>query len=291
MNLFCFGIGYCAKTFVRRHGADLGRISGTVRTPDKAARLGGLGIEALLHAGGQPGPRTLDALARADAVLVSAAPDEAGDPMLRDLGPVVAAGGRLRLVIYLSTVGVYGDHRGAWIDETTPAKAVNPRGLRRLEAEAAWMELGRQAGFTVQSHRLAGIYGPGRNALIDLREGKARRVVKPGQVFNRIHVDDIAGAIAAGLRHPDTGGAFNVCDDEPGPPQDVVAFAAGLLGVEPPPEIAFADAAFSEMARSFYSENKRCRNECAKRDLGWMPQFPTYREGLRDLLMRDPALT
>jgi nucleoside-diphosphate-sugar epimerase len=283
VNLFCFGVGHCAETLIHRNGHAFRSISGTVRTLDKANRLRIEGVNAMVYAGGETGPVVSAALAGADALLVSAAPDEAGDPMLRQLGPTLEAAVGLRVVIYLSTVGVYGDHNGAWVDESTPVSPTSERGRRRVAAEAAWTDFGMRRGVTVQLHRLAGIYGPRSNAVADVRQGAARRIVKPGQVFNRIHVDDIAGAIAAGFAHPAVAGPFNICDDEPSPPQDVVAYAARMLGVAPPPKIAFEDATLSEMGRSFYSESKRCRNQRLKQELGYRLLYPTYREGLRAL--------
>ena len=190
-------------------------------------------------------------------------------------------------IVYLSTVGVYGDHGGAWIDEDTPLNATSERGRRRVAAEEAWARFGEARGITVQRHRLAGIYGPGRSAIDDLRDGTARRIIKEGQVFNRIHVEDIAGAALAGFEHPEEAGAFNVCDDEPCPPQDVVAHGAGLLGVEPPRAVPFAEAQLSEMGRSFYAENKRCSNRRLKERLGYRFRFPTYREGLAAIAAMD----
>jgi nucleoside-diphosphate-sugar epimerase len=266
------------------HASAFAAIAGTVRSPDKAAGLRRAGIAAHVWPGGEPEAATLAALAGADAILVTAAPGEAGDPVLADCRRALGQCGRLRQVIYLSTVGVYGDHGGAWIDETAPARPSNPRGRRRIEAEEAWTAFARERGIGLQCHRLAGIYGPGRSAIDDLRAGTARRIVKPGQVFNRIHVADIAGAIAAGLARPEVTGPINVCDNEPAPPQDVVAFAAALLGMPPPPETPFESAALSEMARSFYAENKRCRNTRLSGELGYGLRYPTYREGLRAVL-------
>ncbi len=283
MKLFCFGIGYSAETLIRLHGERFVSISGTVRTQAKAERLKAMGVNALVHAGGEPGPQTRAALAAADRLLVSAAPDEAGDPMLRQLGAALERAEDLAVVVYLSTVGVYGDHGGAWIDEDTPLKATSERGKRRVAAEEAWAAFGAARGITVQRHRLAGIYGSGRSAIDDLREGTARRIIKEGQVFNRIHVEDIAGAALAGFQHPEESGPFNVCDDEPCPPQDVVAHAASLIGVEPPRAVPFAEAQLSEMARSFYAENKRCSNRRLKERLGYRFRHPTYREGLASI--------
>jgi nucleoside-diphosphate-sugar epimerase len=189
--------------------------------------------------------------------------------------------------VYLSTVGVYGDHGGAWIDESASLKPTSERAKRRVAAEQAWTAFGEEHGVTVQLHRLAGIYGPGRNQIEDLRNGTARRIVKPGQVFNRIHVEDIAGAAMAGFLKPDIAGAFNICDNEPCPPQDVVAYGADLLGIPPPPETPFETAVLSEMARSFYSESKRCSNRRLRDVLGYAMRYPTYREGLKSLVAAD----
>jgi nucleoside-diphosphate-sugar epimerase len=283
MNLFCFGIGHSAETLIRLHGEGFRSIAGTVRTLAKAERLRAEGVHAIVYSGGAAGPLVAAALQEADALLVSAAPDEVGDPMLRQLRPELDRTENLRVIVYLSTVGVYGDHGGEWIDETTPVNPVSERGRRRVAAEEAWTAFGQARGVSVQLHRLAGIYGPRSNAVDDIREGTARRIVKPGQVFNRIHVEDIAGAAMAGFAHPDASGPFNICDDEPCPPQDVVAYAAKLLGVPPPPEIPFEQAQLSEMGRSFYSESKRCRNDKVKSVLGYEFRYPTYREGLSTL--------
>jgi NAD dependent epimerase/dehydratase family enzyme len=287
MNLFCFGLGYSAETLVRLHGSRFASISGTVRTLDKAMRLRANGINAIVYAGGSGGPLVRAALESADALLVSAAPDEAGDPMLRQLKGELMDAENLRTAIYLSTVGVYGDHGGARIDESAPLKPTSERAKRRVAAEQSWTAFGEEHGVTVQIHRLAGIYGPGRNQIEDLRDGTARRIIKPGQVFNRIHVEDIAGAAMAGFLKPDIPGAFNICDDEPCPPQDVVSYGAQLLGMGAPPEIPFSEAVLSEMARSFYSESKRCSNRRLKEVLGYALRHPTYREGLKSLAGSD----
>jgi nucleoside-diphosphate-sugar epimerase len=287
MNLFCFGFGYTAEALFRFHGARFASVSGSVRTLDKARRLMADGVDAIVYAGGEPGGALKAAITSADRLLVSAAPDEAGDPMLRQLQATLRRVDRLRTVVYLSTVGVYGDHGGGWVDESTPVSPIGERSRRRVKAEQEWIAFGAERGVAVQIHRLAGIYGPGRSAIDDLREGTARRIVKEGQVFNRIHVEDIAGAAMAGFEHPDVSGIFNVCDDEPAPPQDVVAYAAEALGVPPPPETPFAEAKLSEMGRSFYAESKRCRNDRLRTVLGYRLRYPSYREGLRALAEMD----
>jgi hypothetical protein len=272
VQLFVFGLGYSAGHFIARHGSRFSGITGTARTPGAGAATPTLAFS----------PEHRDAaiaerLARADVLLVSIPPDADGDPVLRAYGPQIAASS-IRRIVYLSTVGVYADHNGDWIDETA-ALAGAGRRRHRIDAEAAWLAL---AGARCTSLRLAGIYGPGRNALVNLRAGKAHRIVKPGQVFNRIHVDDIATAIARAVDHAGTG-VWNVCDDEPAPPQDVVTFAATLMGVAPPPEQDFASAEMSAMARSFYASNNRIANARIRRDLGWTPAYPSYREGLAAL--------
>lgn len=280
MNLLVFGLGYSAQAFVARHADMFASIAGTRRS----ARADVAGVAPLVFDDGRSDPALDAAIAQADVALVSIAPDEAGDPVLRACADALARASRLRRVIYLSTVGVYGDHGGGWVDETTPPRPASARSQARLAAERAWEEAAERHGFALDVLRLSGIYGPGRSAIDNLRRGAARRLVKPGQVFNRIHVDDIAGAIRACVLRDRAGAIYNVTDDEPAPPQDVVAFAAGLLGVAPPPEQDFETADLTPMARSFYGENKRVSNARAKDALGWTPLYPTYREGLRACL-------
>ncbi len=228
-------------------------------------------------------PRVIDALGDADAVLVSAAPDAFGDPVLRRLAEKIAAAPKLKKIVYLSTIGVYGDHGGAWIDETAELRPSNDRTRWRVTAERDWLALGEQTGKQVYVLRLSGIYGPGRSVIEKLRDGTAKRLIKPGQVFNRIHVADIAQAINACFVGSAPSGVYNVTDDEPAPPQDVVTYAAELLGVTPPPEQEFVAAQLSPMARSFYGENKRTSNKKMREVLGITPKFPTYREGIGGL--------
>uniref|UniRef100_UPI0021C8CEDC NAD-dependent epimerase/dehydratase family protein n=1 Tax=Microvirga sp. Mcv34 TaxID=2926016 RepID=UPI0021C8CEDC len=196
----------------------------------------------------------------------------------------IASAPRLRWIGYLSTVGVYGNADGDWVDETTPPNPASTRSRQRITAEREWLALGESASFAVQIFRLAGIYGPGRNALVKVADGTARRIVKPDQVFNRIHTADIAQVLMASIEHPSRNAVYNVADDEPGPPQDVIAYAAELLGREPPPEVPFDKADQTPMARAFYADNKRVRNTRIKTDLGVALRYPTYREGLKALL-------
>jgi nucleoside-diphosphate-sugar epimerase len=218
-------------------------------------------------------------------VLVSIPPDEAGDPVLRGF-PDVLAEAKPKSLVYLSTVGVYGDHCGAWVDEESACRPVSARSRQRLAAEEEWLSFSRKTNMPVAILRLAGIYGPGRGPLEKIRDGTARRIVKPGQVFNRIHVDDIAAIVEAAFDRR-AKGIYNGVDDEPAPPQDVFAYAAELLGVPPPPEIPFEEARLSPMARSFYAENKRVRNGKVKHALGVTLACPTYREGLRAVLEEE----
>jgi nucleoside-diphosphate-sugar epimerase len=278
LRLFAFGLGYSTLHFIQRHGRDFTKISGTVRSADKIASIEGHAIEALLFNTEGADPAIAARLADADVMLVSIPPGPSGDPALQEFGDLIAKSG-VRRIVYLSTLGVYGDHGGDWIDETAETAPAGGRQRRRLDAEAAWRAL---PGDRTTALRLAGIYGPGRNALLNLSAGKAHRIVKPGQVFNRIHVADIAQAIAGAIAH-EASGIWNVCDDEPAPPQDVVTFAAGLMGIAPPPEQDFADAEMSEMARSFYASSNRVSNARLKRDLGIALMYPTYRDGLAAL--------
>jgi hypothetical protein len=286
-TLVCFGLGYSAEHFIGMFGDAFERIIGTTRGGERAAvlnaHLAGR-LKALIFDGKLVTPELHSAIGHADAALVSIPPDENGDPVLRVFGDDFAHAPHLRSIVYLSTVGVYGDCGGAWVDEETPAKPGSARSRERLDAEQAWQQLGARRGIPVAILRLAGIYGPGQNALVQIARGNARRIIKPGQVFNRIHVDDIAQAVDTAFSR-DASGIFNVADDEPTPPGEPMAFAAQLMGVEPPPEIRFEDAApaMSPMALSFWQECRRVKNEKLKRALGVTLLYPTYREGLRAL--------
>ena len=269
-RFFIFGAGYSGKAFARASGQGA-PILGTTRSSGKFDVLRQAGIEPLRFDGSlTPAIRH---------ILVSIPPDEAGDPVLNAAGEAIRAKMPvLEWIGYLSTVGVYGDHGGAWVDESADCKPVSKRSMMRVAAEQQWLKLGQEIGKPVAILRLSGIYGPGRNALVNLEDGTARRLVKPDQVFNRIHCDDIAGALWH-LAGKNLGGIFNVTDDAPAPPQDVVAYAAGLMGVEAPPEVPFETAQLSPMARSFYGENKRVANAAIKA-VGYSFRFPNYRLAL-----------
>ncbi|KPP89100.1 MAG: nucleoside-diphosphate-sugar epimerase [Rhodobacteraceae bacterium HLUCCA08] len=279
-TLLSLGHGYSAQALARHLGPGW-RIIGTTRSADTARALERDGIEALTW----PGSDLLPALDAASHVLTSIAPDADGDPVLRRISDALLdRKDGFTWVGYLSTTGVYGDHGGDWVDEDTPLAPSTERGRHRVAAEAAW----RALGLPLHIFRLAGIYGPGRGPFAKVRNGSARRIVKPGQVFSRIHVDDIAQVLAASMTRPDPGAIYNLCDDDPAPPQDVIEEAARLLGLPPPPEIAFDRADLSPMARSFYAESKRVRNDRIKRDLGIRLIHPDYRSGLRALLEHRP---
>ena len=281
-HLLCLGMGYSARALAGRLGAGW-TISGTYRSREAREALAAAGYGQVAFDGS--GPLPADALDGVTHLLMSIAPGKDGDPVLRTSADQIAAhAGHIKWAGYLSTTGVYGDRAGGWVDETSELTPSTERGQRRLEAETGWLELHRAHGLPVHLFRLAGIYGPGRNQLESVRKGTARRVVKPGQVFSRIHVDDIAGILAASIARPAPGTAYNVCDDEAAPPQDVVAYAAELLGEAPPPEIDFDDAEMSAMGRSFYAESKRVSNARIKQELGYELVYPTYREGLKALL-------
>lgn len=283
MNLFVFGLGFSARRFAESQRGRFGRIRASVTGPDKARALAdgtGFAVRAFGPEGADP--RIAEDLADTDVLLVSVPPDAEGDPTLRTYRDAIVQS-RIRWIGYLSTIGVYGDHGGAWIDETTEPSPLSARSKMRLAVENAWLDLGRDRAKAVQVFRLSGIYGPGRNPIVKLREGRSQRIVKRGQVFNRIHIDDIAATLAASIDRPRAGAVYNVTDDEPAPPQVVTAYAAGLAGLPLPPEVDFETADLSPMARSFYGENKRVRNRLIREELGVDLAFPTYREGLAAL--------
>lgn len=283
-HMLVFGYGYSARAIGAALMAEGWQVSGTSRSAEGVAAIATTGASGLLFTGRGTSDDARRAIETATHILVSIAPGEAGDPVLAHFAAEIASAPRLNWLGYLSTVGVYGNHDGGWVDETTTPQPVSKRSIQRLAAEQAWQRLAKDAGLPLQIFRLSGIYGPGRSAFDKLRAGTARRLIKPGQVFNRIHVADIAGAVLAGVRHPEATGVFNVTDDLPGPPQDVIAEAAKLLGVPPPPETPFETADLSPMARSFYGENKRVSNRRVKADLGYQFRCPTFHEGLRALI-------
>ena len=280
-HLFCFGLGYSAGVLAERLKGRGWLISGTSTSQQGVEHIHAAGYQGYVYDGSRASPDIEAALKVATHILLSIPPNARGDPAFGNFASALIDSSSLAWIGYFSTVGVYGDAGGGWVDETTPAKPASERGQRRLAAETQWTELGRRTNKPVAIFRLPGIYGPGRSAIEDVREGTARRIIKLGQVFNRIHVADIANAVEAAIARPHVTGVFNVTDDEPGPPQDVVSYAAELLSVPPPPDLDFASAELSAMARSFYSESKRVKNSRLKNELGVQLQYPSYREGLK----------
>lgn len=272
-TLLCLGFGYTARALAPRLLAAGWRIIGTSRD---AAVFDG--VEMITW------PGEAVPLEGVTHLLSSIAPEEAGDPVLAAFGDRIAAAPDLEWAGYLSTTAVYGHHDGGWVDETTPLMPSSRRGEWRVRAEAEWRAV---PGLPLHIFRLAGIYGPGRGPFAKLMAGRARRIVKPGQVFSRIHADDIARVLMASIARPNPGAAYNVCDNDPAPPQDVLGYAAELLGLPVPPEVPFEEAGMSAMARSFYGENKRVRNRRIKEELGVKLLYPTYREGLRAVLAAE----
>ncbi len=275
-TLLSLGHGYSAQALSRLLVPQGWRVIGTTRRPDQAATLRAAGVEPLIW----PCDLT-EALGVATHILASAAPDANGDPFLAAAPAIAKAAARW--VGYLSTTGVYGDHQGAWVDEDTPLTPSSARGQQRVLAEGQW----RATGLPVHIFRLAGIYGPGRGPFEKVRDGTARRIIKPGQVFSRIHVDDIAQTLAASIARPDPGAIYNVCDNDPAPPEDVLAHAASLLGLPPPPTVDFATADLPPMVRSFYADSKRVSNRRIREDLRVTLIHPDYRTGLAALLASE----
>lgn len=288
-TLFCFGLGYTAGFLARALMADGWRVRGTCRTAEAQAHLAAASIEAHLFDRAHPLENAATLLGEATHVLSSVPPDELGDPVLDLHGRDLAALDRAPWLGYLSTTGVYGNRDGAWVDETSALAPTGERGRRRVAAEEGWLDLHRRHGLSVHLFRLAGIYGPGRSALDSVRAGTARRVDKPGQVFSRIHVEDIVQALRASMARPDPGAIYNLCDDDPAPPSAVIEFACALLGVPPPPLIPLETAPLSEMARSFYADNKRVANCRMKDALGVRLRYPSYKDGLVALLKEAAA--
>ena len=277
-HLLCFGFGFSARAFVARLDTRAWKVSATSRDAEGIAEIEAQGFHGL------PFDSTLQIAPDVTHLLISAPPGEHGDPVLNLFEEQLRKlSKQLKWVGYLSTTGVYGDRGGDWVDEESPLGPTTARGERRLEAERSWLGLYSDFGLPVHVFRLAGIYGLGRNTLLNVRDGSAKRIIKPGQIFSRIHVEDIAGVLAASIAKPHPGRAYNVCDDEPCPPQDVVVYAANLLGLPLPPEIPFEQAELSPMAKSFYAESKRVSNKRIKTELGYKLIYPNYRDGLQVL--------
>jgi nucleoside-diphosphate-sugar epimerase len=290
MGVFFFGMGYsslaAARAIHQIIDADI-PVFGTSRTEEGIEALAESPYRLHLFDGESPGKTLLPDLKRATHVVLSIPPTEAGDPALRMHRADLDAAPDLEWLCYFSTVGVYGDFGGAWIDETAPTRPINQRSAHRVEVEQQWRDYADERGVPLLILRLAGIYGPGRSAFDKLREGTARRIVKPGQVFNRIHVEDIGRVTALAARRK-LSGTFNLADNEPAPPQDLIEYAARQMGVPMPPDLPFTEANMTPMARSFYSDNKRVSNSAIRAALGIELLYPTYRDGL-DAIGKVPA--
>ena len=284
MKLLIFGYGYSARYLVTELAPAPVTVRITTRSADKAAQAAAEGLVPRIF----PGTDMADDIAWASHILITAGPEDGQDPVLPQVRDAITAHAkRLDWVGYLSTTGVYGDHGGGWVDEATPLTPTTERGRARVAAETAWMNLFHQHGLPLHIFRLAGIYGPGRGPFEKVRDGTAWRIIKPGQVFSRIHVEDIAQVLIASMDRPSPGAIYNLCDDDPAPPQDVIAHAATLLGLPLPPEMPFDQAKLSPMAASFYAESKRVDNRRIKVDLGVRLRYPDYRAGLAALLARE----
>lgn len=280
-TLLSFGHGYTARALSKILPPQDWRIIGTTRDEDKATRLMNEGVEPRIW----PRADMIPALNAATHILISAGPNDAGDPVLAQLESEIASrAGQFEWVGYLSTTGVYGDHNGAWVDEETPLTPSTERGIARVTAERAWQSI---PDLPLHIFRLAGIYGPGRGPFSKVRNGTARRIIKKNQVFSRIHVADIARVLSASIKRLNVGSVYNVCDNDPAPPQDVVTYAAGLLDMPIPPAFDYETAEMSSMARSFYAESKKVRNDKIKTELGVDLLYPDYKTGLRALLAQE----
>jgi nucleoside-diphosphate-sugar epimerase len=288
-RLFAFGLGFSAQALAARLSAKGWKIAGTARDETNIARVRAQGYEVARFAGESGSREVTDLLPGTTHLLHSIPPGRHRDTLLAHYRQEIAALGSLKWIGYLSTVGVYGDQKGRWVDESATPKPNSERTEARLKAEQAWLEFGEETAVPVQVFRLAGIYGPGRSVFDKLSAGTARRIKKYGQVFSRIHVEDIANVLEASIATPHAGAIYNVADDEPAAPDEVVAYAAKLIGVPPPPEIAFEDADLTPMARSFYEGSRRISNARIKSELGVKLRYPTYREGLAALLAEQTS--
>ena len=284
-RLFCFGLGYTGRALARALMAEGWSVAGTCRGAERRDALAAEGMAVRLFDENSPLADAPAALDGTTHLLASAPPGEAGDGAALLHGGAIAATETLEWIGYLSTTGVYGDHGGGWVDEDSPLKPTSERAERRVAAENQWLDFWWNDGIPTQVFRLAGIYGPGRGPLAALRAGAAKRIDKPGHQFSRIHLDDIVATLRASMAKPNGGRAYNVCDDEPAAQAEVVAYAAELLGVEPPPLVAIGDAALSPLGLSFYADNKRVENNRIKAELGVILAYPDYRSGLKALLM------
>lgn len=278
-TLLSIGHGFTAREFGKFVQAKGWRVTGTTRSDDKVTELTDIGVQPVVW----PGSDLRNAISQATHILISAAPTKDGDLFLNEYRDTLGAAPNLEWVGYLSTTGVYGDHAGAWVDEDTPVKPSTKRGQHRVAAENEWLA----SGLPVHVFRLAGIYGAGRGPFEKLRNGTARLIIKPGQVFGRVHIEDIAQSLYASVCAPNTGRIYNLSDDEPAAPEDILGYAAHLLNMPMPPRVEFETAEMTPMARSFYSECKRVRNDRMKTELGVTLKYPGYKDALNAILAAE----
>jgi len=288
-RLFCFGLGYSAEALSDLLPVSDWHVSGTVRSSDKVRELAAKGIDAVLWDGGELSEEASSLLSQATHILNSVPPNEAGDPAFTAGADLIRANDNIQWLGYLSTTGVYGNTDGEPVDEMSPLNPSSPRSQRRVDAEAQWMSLLTENGIPTHVFRLAGIYGPGRSVFNNIRRGQAKRIYKPGHVFSRIHIDDIANILAASIARPSPGAAYNACDNEPAPPAEVTAYACGLLGIDPPEveEFEIAKQRMTPMGLSFWTDNRRVSNRRIREDLGVELVHPDYRSGLQAVLKED----
>ncbi len=288
-RLFCFGIGFSAEALINHLPVAEWTVAGTVRDPDKARHLLKTGVDVHIWSGETLSDELVAKLHASNHVLISVPPDENGDPVLNAAADAIRSIPSLNWLGYLSTTGVYGDTRGAWVDESAELHPSSERSQRRVAAEQGWLRLHQDHGLPVHIFRLAGIYGPGRSVFNQIRNKRAKRIDKPGHAFSRIHVDDIARVLAASIAKPNPGAIYNVCDNEPAPPAEVTAYACGLLGIDPPPLEDFEDVKdrMSPMALSFWNDNRRVDNARIRNELGVKFRHPSYRSGLQEILVEE----
>ena len=282
MKILTFGHGYTAGYLTRLAVAEGWQVTGTTRA--HADRVTEAGAAVRLW----PGQSDLirEDIAQADAILVSAPPTEAGDAVRAEFAAEIAQA-QPKWLGYLSTTGVYGDRQGDGVDEDSPLEPSTARGQARVDAEAAWQALASSHDLPLHIFRLAGIYGPGRGPFAKLRAGTARRIIKPGQVFSRIHVEDAAQILMASIKAPRPGAIYNLCDNQPAPPQEIIACAAGMIGMPVPEAEPFESAEMTPMARSFYADSKKVSNARIKDDLGITLKYPDYRSALAAILKAE----
>lgn len=281
-QLFCFGLGFSSQALAKRLLPQGWDVAGTVRGEQEDSRA--KNISVCPFDGSRSTTEISEAISRATHLLITIPPQPSGDVVLENFAEEISRARNLQWIGYISSTGVYGDTQGEWVDESSPLLASTDRNRQRIEVESAWLKIGKDHGLPVMIFRCVGIYGPGRNLLISVRQGRARRIDKPGLVFFRIHSEDLAQTLEASMKKPQPGEIYNVSDDFPSPPAEAVEYACSLLGVEPPPLVPFEEADLSPTARGFYITNKRVSNKKIKQELGVTLRYPDYRSGLNALL-------